>query len=115
MDSVAMNSRRISECLHTGRAFVHLDVDVLRRVEGEVELETARGVASGSNGRRSSRRSRSLGGRRSSGAVRDLTIVVIAAALELEDDRTEQRKESKLLRHLHLGDNEHKSRAGVHL
>jgi len=80
---------------------VDLDVDVLRRREGEVELETTGAVATVSV----TSRSRSRGSRSRGSRVIDHIVAITTTALQLEDERPEQRQESKRLRHLHRGDN----------
>ena len=67
-------------------------MDVLRRSEGEVELETTGAVAT-------ARRSR---GSRSRGSRPDRAIVVITTtALQLEDERPEERRQGEGLQQLH--------------
>ena len=88
-------------------------MDVLRRVEREVELETTRGVPTrGSRRRRISRRRRrgrgSRGRSRRRGS-RDSVIIVTAAALQLDDDRPEERRQGEGLQQLHRFE---KARAG---
>ena len=82
-------------------------MDVLRRVEREVELETTRGVPTATRGgrrrRRSRRRSRGRGsrGRSRRHGSRDSVIIVTAAALKLHDDRPEERRQGEGLQQLH--------------
>ena len=66
-------------------------MDVLRRSEGEVELETTGAVTS---------RSRSRGSRSRGSPDRGI-VVITTTALQLEDERPEERRQGKGLQHLH--------------
>ena len=76
-------------------------MDVLRRIEGEVELETARGVAAPRRGSRHGSRRRLRGSRGHGRAVIHSIVIITTAALKLEDERPEERRQGKGLQHLH--------------
>ena len=66
-------------------------MDVLRRSEGEVELETTGAVTS---------RSRSRGSRSRGSPDRGI-VVITTTALQLEDERPEERRQGEGLQQLH--------------
>ena len=76
-------------------------MDVLRRIEGEVELETARGVAAPRRGSRHGSRRRLRGSRGHGRHVIHSIVIITTAALKLEDERPEERRQGKGLQHLH--------------
>ena len=78
-----------------------LDVDVLRRIEGEVELETARGVAAPRRGSRHGSRRRLRGSRGHGRGVGNRIVIITTAALKLEDERPEERRQGEGLQQLH--------------
>ena len=77
-------------------------MDVLRRIEGEVELETARGVAARPATLTARGRGRRGHGSRGHGRhVIHSIVIITTAALKLEDERPEERRQGKGLQHLH--------------